>query len=151
MDPLLLCFLFLTLSPFWTPANCTTFSKKKKEALVTKNYNFRFLKRMYKRLFKEESESPSTPTKKANTSQPRLVISSPNKGIYDTVFWNLFKKVHTSNPDDKKRGSIVKIVFHLLECENSPCSIWLCQPAHKLSDAQQRRKVESNLNCSNKN
>ena len=61
---------------------------------------------MYKRLFKEESESPSTPTKKANTSQPRLVISSPNKGIYDNTTTTFVRDI--KDPDDM---SLLAVTF----------------------------------------
>ena len=61
---------------------------------------------MYKRLFKEESESPSTPTKKANTSQPRLVISSPNKGVYDNTTTTFVRDIR--DPDDM---SLLAVTF----------------------------------------
>ncbi len=61
---------------------------------------------MYKRLFKEESESPSTPTKKANTTQPRLVISSPNKGIYDNTTTTFVRDIR--DPDDM---SLLAVTF----------------------------------------
>ena len=83
--------------------NC---SQGKKSSLSQKNTTFCFFKKMYKRLFKEESESPSTPTKKANTSQPRLVISSPNKGVYDNTTTTFVRDIR--DPDDM---SLLAVTF----------------------------------------